>query len=126
MTTEVREYPYMDKQTQMIVLFSGMLGLVLAILTAKPKKAADAIVALLAALFGALVIAPGVAEGLTNLSTKYALFAWADAHPETSLYATIIGIGAYLGGQICVALKDSFIDLVLSYAKKRLPKRDDD
>ena len=50
MITQAREYPYMDKQTQMIVLFSGMLGLTLAVLTAKPKKAADVVVAVLAIL----------------------------------------------------------------------------
>ena len=125
MTTTER-YPYMDKQTQMIVLFSGMLGLTLAILTAKPKKAVDAVIAVLAGLFGALIIAPAVAEGLTNLSTKYAIFAWGNAHPETSLFAAIVGMGGMLGFQIVVALKENLIALILAYAQKRLPKRDDD
>jgi opacity protein-like surface antigen len=125
MTTDVREFPYMDKQTQMIVLFSGMLGLTLAVLTAKPKKAADAVVAVLAGLFGALIIAPAMAEGLTTLSAKYAMFAWADAHPETSLFAAIVGFGGMLGFQICTALKDNLIDLIVAYAERRLSKHDD-
>lgn len=125
MTTDVREFQYMDKQTQMIVLFSGMLGLTLAVLTAKPKKAADAVVAVLAGLFGALIIAPAMAEGLTTLSTKYAMFAWADARPETSLFAAIIGFGGMLGFQICTALKDNLINLIVGYAERRFAKRDD-
>ena len=126
MTTDVREFPYMDRQTQMIVLFSGLLGLTLAVLTAKPKKAADAVVAVLAGLFGALIIAPAFAEGLTALSAKYAMFAWADARPETSLFAAVVGFGGMLGFQICTALKDNLIDLIVAYAERRLKKQHDD
>lgn len=118
-------YPYMDRQTQLLILFSGVLGLTLAILTATPKKAVDAVVAMLAGLFGALIIAPAIAETMTNVSRSFAWFTWMDASPGTAFFSAIIGLGGMLGFQIVAALQQDFVSLIRKYARKRLKLNDD-
>lgn len=115
----------MDRQTQLLILFSGLLGLTLAILTATPKKAVDAVIAMLAGLFGALIIAPAVAEGMTNISKTFSWFSWMDASPGTAFFSAVIGMGGMLGFQIIAALQKDFVALIRTYAKKRLKINDD-
>ncbi len=116
----VERFDIMDRQSQLLILFSGLLGLTLAILTAKPKKAVDAVIAALAGLFGALVIAPAFAEALTNMSLSFSWLSWANATPGTAFFSAIIGLGAMLGFQMVVALKDNVISLLVQFAKNKV------
>lgn len=121
----VEERHPMDRQNQFLILFSGFLGLTLAILTARPKQLGDAIVAVLASLFGALFLGPAVAEGLTSVSMSFPSFSFLGATPGTSIYAAIIGLGGMLGFQIVIAVKSDFVDWVKQFARKRLGGKDD-
>lgn len=119
-------YPTMDKQGQFIILVSGFLGLMLAILTAKPKAASDAIVSVFGGLFGAVILAPAFAEGLTKFAVTFPSFSFLDASPTTALFVAIVGLSGLLGGQIVIALKSDFISWVKSYGRKKLRIKDDD
>jgi len=109
---------YMDKQSQLTILLSGALGLMLAVLTARPKKMTDSLISILGGLFGAVIVAPAVAEALTSLSGKIGHLSWLNAAPQTALFAAIIGLGGLLGGQIVIALRSDFVAFVRQYAKK--------
>jgi len=125
-TTDSQRFPLMDKQTSYVILFSGLLGLTLAVLTAKPQKALDAVIAVFAGLFGALVIAPAFAEALTTASTKFGFLAWASAPPESSMFAAIVGLGGMFGFQLTVAIKDDVVAYLSGYARKKLRIHDTD
>lgn len=114
----------MSRPNDYYIYFIGLLGLSLGILLAKPKRLGDALFAVIAGLFAALVIAPMVAEILTSLSA-YSYFAWMKATPETSLYAGIIGLCSLLGYQIVIALKDNFIEAIRRAAFRYLKLKDE-
>jgi len=127
MHVQHERYPVMmDKQSQLLILLSGMLGLTLAILTSRPKAVTDAIIAVIGGLFGALILAPAFAEALTRFATTFPTFSWLDASPGTALFAAIIGLSGLLGGQIVIAVKSDFITWIKSYARKKLRIQDVD
>jgi hypothetical membrane protein len=109
----------MSKPNDYYVLLAGLLGLLLGILLAKPKKVAEAVFAVLAGLFAALVIAPMIAEIFTNLSA-YSYLIWLRATPDTSLYSGIVGLCSLLGYQIVLAVKEDFLNWIRKFANKRL------
>ena len=116
----------MDKQNQLLILLSGVMGLMLAVLTARSKKATDSIIAVLGGMFGALVIAPAFAQAMTTIAQSFRFFSWMDATPGTAIFCAVIGFGGLLGGQIVIALKSDFILWVKSYGRKKLRIKDDD
>ena len=122
----VERHPGMDKQNQLLILLSGVMGLMLAVLTARSKKATDSIIAVIGGMFGALVIAPAFAEAMTKLSQTFQFLSWLDASPGTAVFCSVIGFGGLLGGQIVIALKSDFIAWVKGYGRKRLGIKDSD
>lgn len=117
-------HPLMDKQSQFLMIFGGVLGLSLAILTARPKQVADAIFAVLAGLFGCLVLAPAVAGALTSFAVVYPSFGWLNASPGTAAFTAIVGLGGMLGFQIVVAVKSDFINWIKRFAIRRITPND--
>ncbi len=113
----------MSKPNDYYVLLAGVLGLLLGILIAKPTKIADAVFAVLAGLFSALVIAPAVAEVFTNLSA-FSYLTWLRATPDTAFYTAIVGLCSLLGYQIVLAVKDDFLNWLRKFANKRLKIED--
>lgn len=114
----------MSKANDYYVLMSGLLGLCLGVLLARPKHIPEAIFALMAGLFAALVIAPMVAEICTSLSI-YAYTGWLKATPDTSLFSGIVGLSSLLGYQIVLGLKNDFLNWLRRYAGKRLNTTED-
>jgi hypothetical protein len=109
----------MSKQNDFFVLTAGLLGLLLGVLMARPKRIPEAVFALMAGIFACLVIGPMIAEIFTNLSA-YSYFSWVKATPDTSLYTGIIGLSSLLGYQMVLALKDDFLNWVRKFANKKL------
>ena len=110
----------MDKQNQLLLLLSGVMGLMLAVLTARSKKATDSIIAILGGIFGAVFIAPAFAEAITKLSQTFQFLSWLDASPGTAIYCLAIGFGGLLGGNIVIVVKSDLIEWVKGYGRKRL------
>jgi len=108
----------MSRPNDYFVLMAGLMGLMLGILLAKPKRVTEAIFALLAGLFAALVLAPMVAEICTNLSV-FSYLVWLKATPETSLYSGIVGLCSLLGYQIVLAVKEDFLNWLRKFANKK-------
>jgi len=109
----------MAKPNDYLILLAGVLGLLLGVLLAKPRRIPEAVFALLAGLFAALVIGPAVAEVFTSLSS-YSYLTWLRATPDTSLFTGIIGISSLLGYQIVLAVKDDFLNYIRKFAQKKL------
>jgi ABC-type phosphate transport system permease subunit len=114
----------MEKQSQFLILFSGFLGLSLAILTARPKQIADIVIGTLAGLFGCMFLAPALAEVITNFSVAFPSFSWLNAAPGSSLFMAIVGLGGMLGFQIVTAVKADFVIWVKQFAKSKLKIKD--
>lgn len=119
MKANMNQATTMSKPNDYWVLLAGLLGLLLGILLAKPKKVPEAIFALLAGLFAALVIAPAVAEIFTSLSA-FSYLTWLRATPDTSLFSGIVGICSLLGYQIVLTVKDDFLNWLRRFANRRL------
>jgi hypothetical protein len=109
-----------ERQDSYYALVAGLLGLCLGILMNQPKHISEAIKALLAGVFACLVIAPAIAELVTNFSISFVYFGWLNAAPGTALYAFIIGGCGILGFQIVVGLKEDVITSLRRWAKDKV------
>lgn len=98
----------------------------LAVLTARSRKATDSIIAVIGGMFGALVLGPALAQAMTTAAQNFHWLAWMDATPGSAIFCAIVGLGGLLGGQVVIAFKSDFIAWVKGFARKRLKIKDDD